>query len=67
MRVTEYYMDDAPEVVIVQNPMTNDWFIDGEGEDHKSEGERLLYDTFKYDALKRIGLIKALNGKVATA
>lgn len=34
---------------------------------HKSEGERLLYDTFKYDALNRIGLIKALKGKVATA
>lgn len=30
MEVTEYYMDNAPGVVIVQNPMTGDWFIEGQ-------------------------------------
>lgn len=43
------------------------WSSDGEGEDYKSEGERLLYDTFKFEALNRKELIKSLKEKVATA
>lgn len=43
------------------------WSSDGEGEDYKTEGERLLYDTFKFEALNRRGLIKALKEKVAAA
>jgi hypothetical protein len=43
------------------------WNSDGEGEDFRSEGERLLYNTFEYDALNRRGLIKALKAKVAVS
>ena len=34
MEVTEYYMDDAPDIVIVQNPMSGGWFIEGQKKEH---------------------------------
>lgn len=43
------------------------WSSDGEGEDYRSEGERLLYNALEYEKLDRRGLIKALKEKVSVA
>ena len=43
MQVTEYYMEASPDVVIVQNPLTNDWFIEGQ----KNETMPYVRDSFK--------------------
>ena len=56
MKVTEYYMDDAPNIVIVENPLTGDWFIEGQ----KNESIPYLRDTFK-QASKMYQAIKAFN------
>lgn len=41
------------------------WSSDGEGEDYRSEGERLLYQALKFEKLDRRGLIKALKARLA--
>jgi hypothetical protein len=56
MKVTEYYMDDAPDIVIVQNPLSGGWFVEGQ------KGESLPYirETFA-QASKMYQAIKAFN------
>jgi hypothetical protein len=56
MEVIEYYMDDNPDIVIVQNPMTQHWFIEGQ------KNERLPYirDTFA-QASKMYQAVKSFN------
>ena len=43
MEVVEYYMENSPEVTITENPLTGDWFIEGQ------KGEALPYvrESFK--------------------
>jgi hypothetical protein len=56
MEVVEYYMDDNPDIVIVQNPLSGGWFIEGQ------KGESLPYvrDDFA-QASKMYQAIKAFN------
>ena len=56
MQTTEYYMDDAPEIKIVENPLTGDWFVEGQ----KNESIPYLRKTFK-EASKMYQAIKAFN------
>jgi hypothetical protein len=49
-------MDDAPEIKIVENPLTGAWFIEGQ----KNETIPYLRDTFK-QASKMYQAIKAFN------
>ena len=56
MQTTEYYMDDAPGIAVVENPLTGAWFIEGQ----KGETIPYLRDTFK-QASKMYQAVKAFN------